>query len=218
MRFAALLIAGLVLSACSSSPGTTSRSTAPARTTPGLTTAVPTTAGPTTAVTRTVLHTFAAYRSDGRPAVPSTRTQDGYCWDSSLAAAGPTAFRCFSAGGDSGQILDPCFAPATGTPTTVLCVDDPWSRATTLHLTRALPAPVSGEAERPWAIQLADGARCVASTGTVPTVGGVNLSYHCSDRTAAALAQVGTPAWTAVDADPAATTLRHTIVTAAWRT
>ena len=201
-----LLAAGPVLAACGSGAararGDETRPPAPAH-------AIAATPA------RTVVHSFTGYRADGTPTVPSIRTVDGYCWNSSLAAVGRTAFRCF---GDGGQILDPCFAPATPDPTSVSCVNDPWSRGTTLHLTRALPEPVPDGAARPWAIELATGVRCVASTGVVPDVEGVNLGYHCSDGTAAAVQSVGTPLLTAVYAATDATSLRHTTVAAVWRT
>ena len=200
-----LLVAGLVLAACGS--GSTgartdeTRPPAPARqlrSTP----------------TQTVVHAFSGWTATGTPTVASTRTENGYCWNSSLAAAGRTAFRCFS----GAQILDPCFAPPTPDPTNVLCVNDPWSRATTLRLTRVLPTAVAEAASRPWALELSTGARCVASTGTVPDVAGVNLSYHCSDGTAAALDPGTATLQTAVYADPDATTLQHATVAGVWRT
>jgi hypothetical protein len=205
-----MLAAGLVLAACGSGAarvrGDETRPPAPAQ----KIAAVP---------ARTVVHSFTGYRPDGTPTIASTRTAKGYCWNSSLAAVGRTAFRCFT---DAGQILDPCFAPATPDPTSVSCVNDPWSHGTTLRLTRVLPEPVANEAARPWAIELATGVRCVASTGVVPDVSGVNLGYHCSDGTAAALQSVSTPLMTAVyadpDADPATATLRHTTVAGVWRT
>lgn len=171
-----------------------------------------------TVPTSTVVHTYTGYGTDGRPAAVSTSTENGYCWNSSLAAVGPTAFRCFSDASSGGRIYDPCFAPATPSPTTVSCVNDPWSTATTLRLTRPLPEPVADGAARPWALQLATGARCVASTGTVPSVGGVNLSYHCSDRTAAALEPATSALLHAVYADPDATVLSSTTVVGVWRT
>ena len=202
-----LLVVGSVLTACGSGP----TGAASVRSTP-------TTPGVASAVARTVVHTFTAYRADGTPTVASARTGSGYCWDSSLAATGLSAFRCFAGAGSSAQILDPCFAPATPHPASVICVQDPWSSATTLHLTRALPTPVADGSSRPWAVELTGGTRCVASTGTVPTVGGVNLSYHCADGTAAALTQTTTALWSAVYADPDATVLHTSTVAGAWRT
>ncbi len=204
-----LLIIAVGLSACASSASgrhaDQTRPPAPAhqvRTTP----------------TRTVVHTFTAYRADGTPVVASARTENGYCWNSSLAASGRTAFRCFSDAAHGSQIFDPCYAPPTPDPTRVLCVNDPWSSGTTLRLTSALPTPVANEAARPWAVQLATGTRCVASTGTVPNVGGVNLSYHCSDGTAAAFASSTATPMTAVYARPDASSLSRTTVAAIWRT
>lgn len=87
------------------------------------------------------------------------------------------AYRCL-VGND---IADPCFAqPRSSKPATVACLADPWSGARVVTLTQALPrVDPLGDAANPWAVQLANGARCVAATGTVPTVGGVSVNLRC---------------------------------------
>jgi hypothetical protein len=69
---------------------------------------------------------------------------------------------------------------------------------------------------RPWAFQLANGVRCVASTGTVPAVAGVNLAYHCADGADAALGSVSGGRLTAQYATPGATRLAQLTVTTVW--
>jgi hypothetical protein len=58
--------------------------------------------------------------------------------------------------------------------------------------------------------------RCVASTGTVPAVGGVNLPYHCTDGGDAAVDQPAGTALAAQYAAPRATALTPMRVTTIW--
>ena len=164
---------------------------------------------------RTTTHTFVPYRSGGTLTVPVRGHRTGRCWSASIAVPGAHAYRCFA----GNAILDPCFAPPhKATPRAVACVADPWSAAVLLRLTKPLPAtPPSGPATRPWAFVLASGARCVASTGTVPSVGGVNLPYSCNDGTAAALIDRPGRVLHAYDAGLRAATLHKVAVRTVWR-
>jgi hypothetical protein len=157
---------------------------------------------------------FRAYAAGGGLTVPVAHTVHGQCWTTSIAAPSPNAYRCFQ----GNKILDPCFAPAhPSNPLQVACFAAPWSRAVMLQVSGKLPAPASGTTvSRPWALQLSNGVRCVASTGTVPAVAGVNLTYHCADGTDAALGAVSGSHLTAQYAPPGASALTHVTVTTVW--
>lgn len=104
----------------------------------------------------------------------------GYCWESSLAADTPNAYRCFR----GNLILDPCFAPSAHART-VACFLDPWHPVTLLRLTRRLPRPgppIQGT-PLPWAIVTTDGRRCTFMTGATAPIAGERINYACSDHT-----------------------------------
>ena len=99
----------------------------------------------------------------------------GYCWTSSLATDASDAYRCMQ----GNAIHDPCFA-ASAHARSVACFIDPWHPVTLLRLTRALPrhaAAVRGAL--PWAIETADGRRCVFLTGATAPMGGERINYGC---------------------------------------
>jgi hypothetical protein len=133
-----------------------------------------------------VHHVFAPYDASGRlTAKVSGGTHTGKCWTTSIAVPIAGVYRCFA----DNEILDPCFAPAVETsPPTLACFADPWHPGTLLTLRGPLPkdepVPTDGH---PWALQLANGARCVAITGVVPTVDGVTLEYSCASGDMAGL-------------------------------
>jgi hypothetical protein len=191
------LLTGLVLAGCASHSNHPSQPAAHASTPTG-----------------TVVRTYAAYDASGQLTVEVHDIERGSCWTNSIAAPDdPHAYRCFA----GNAILDPCFAPPTGKPTQVACVATPWSQAEVLQLSRPLPSTSPADGNRPWAFQLASGARCVASTGTVGEVAGVNLGYHCSDGNDAALVDAAARQVIADYAAPRATSLQHVAVTTIWR-
>lgn len=166
------------------------------------------------AAAATSVRTFAAYDAGGQLAVQVHDVEQGSCWTTSIAAPVAHAYRCLA----GNSILDPCFAPASGTVTQVACVAAPWAQAEMLQLTGRLPSgPPAGNPDRPWAFQLSSGVRCVASTGTVPLVSGVDLGYHCTDGTDAALADPAARQVIAEYAPPGATVLQRVAVTTIWR-
>jgi hypothetical protein len=175
-----MAVGGLVLTACSDARSIESGGAAPGH---GTTAAsgVPssTGAGPT------AVRTFSPYAATGTIAVPVADQRSGTCWTGSIAVPRPGVYRCLV----SNQIYDPCFAPTPETsPVTVVCVADPWSAAYVVTLTKPLPAPSSPiPVDYPWALELANHARCVAVTGTVPTVDGIALNYQCGSDSAAGL-------------------------------
>ena len=195
----AALLVGLTATSCASAARSPAGGTAPAR--------------PVAA--HTDVRTFAPYDADGTLTVPVRGHRSGRCWSESVAAPGARAYRCFA----GNTILDPCFAPPhAARPGPLACVADPWSAAVALRLTAKLPARTPDRAAgRPWALVLATGARCVASTGTVPSVAGVNLPYQCDDGTAAALTGAPGPLRHAYDAAPHAHALPEVAVRVVWR-
>jgi hypothetical protein len=164
----------------------------------------------------TVTQTFHAYLGNGELAVQVADVATGSCWTTSIAVPVTGAYRCLA----DDKILDPCFAsPRGAAPVEVACVASPWSRAEVLHVTAALPTPAPGTRTRlrPWAIQLANGVRCVAATGTVPAVRGVDLGYNCLDGWDAALLNTKRAAVTADYADPRSRVLHPVTVATIWR-
>lgn len=165
---------------------------------------------------RTVIKTFHAYRADGGLTVQVADIAVGHCWTTSIAVPDTAgAYRCLSAN----QILDPCFAPAKPSkPLEVACIADPWSQAQVLRLTGKLPkrGPGGGGA-RPWALVLDNGARCVAATGMVPEIRGVNLDYHCRNGRDAGALNTNRALGTAAYADQRGQTLKRVPITTIWR-
>ncbi|MDP9092484.1 MAG: hypothetical protein M3O32_19495, partial [Actinomycetota bacterium] len=137
----------------------------------------------------------------------------GSCWTGSIAVPLPGAYRCLS----GNQIYDPCFAPINEVATgSVACVADPWSPAHILTLTAPLPAQSATSARNPWALELANGARCVAVTGTVASVAGVALNYLCGAGMAAGIVESdGTTMGVGYGAEDG-TALAEVRVTTAW--
>jgi hypothetical protein len=162
----------------------------------------------------TKTQSFHAYDAQGQLAVKVADVASGSCWTTSVAAPAPDAYRCFA----GNNILDPCFArPASSTPPEVACLATPWSAAEVLTLTEPLPEPDPQLSRRAWAFQLDNGARCVASTGTVPQVQGIDLGYHCTDGHDAALRDVSASMVTADYGDAKSQAVQSVRVTRIWR-
>jgi hypothetical protein len=197
--------AGL-LAGCASKPA---GATVPSRSAGRVTSQVaPGTTPPATATrsTRTVVRHF--HPGDG-PVQQGTGSRPGSCWTGSIAAPVRGAYRCL-AGND---ILDPCFAASTPD---VRCYASPWAKALVLRLTKPLPRrPIAGH-PRYWALALANGAHCVALTGTVAVVDGHPLAYSCSGGRFAGLTAGSGPALR-VRYGRASGPLRTLAVTVAWR-
>ncbi len=126
----------------------------------------------------------AAQAAQAKVFVPVTatasRTVHGSCWTSSITVSSTAAYRCYA----GNTILDPCFA-ADPAARDVSCYADPWSPAVRVLLAAPLPAPSALPVTHPWALELANGKRCVAATGVVNRIVGIALLYHCTHGGAA---------------------------------
>ncbi|MGH2585833.1 MAG: hypothetical protein ACRDJE_13050 [Dehalococcoidia bacterium] len=116
----------------------------------------------------------------GNPNLPSD------CQSGSISTERPDAWRCGTA--------DPCFSPTPFSAMEVACATAPWSNEVVLlTLSRPLPGPSECQAmpsscprqlnleSPPWALELANGARCTAFTGTISSVAGLGLVYGCDN-------------------------------------
>lgn len=142
--------------------------------------------------TTTATRVFAAYRPDGAPTAGVVAHRPGTCFSSSILVATARAYRCIA----GNRILDPCFAGPSPTVHSLACYADPWSRATELTLTSRLPRPAPLRITRPWALELADGHRCVATAGTIAADREGTLDYRCDSGMAGVRSATG-PAWQA---------------------
>lgn len=139
----------------------------------------------TTAPTATELQVYTPFKPGGGLliGVAVTGQASGSCFTASVASpTRPDAYRC-SAGN---RILDPCFA-SLNERDPLACSSDPWG-ANAVLLTRsgALPGRARGNepnyaAGTPWALELANGQRCVALTGATAPVAGLRMNYGCPD-------------------------------------
>jgi hypothetical protein len=202
----AVVLAAVTACATSSRPGPAAPS-GPASSIPaGTTTTSAAAEGP-------VVRVFDPFAAAGdRLTVPVGARAGGSCWTSSIAAPSDHTYRCFV----GNQILDPCFA-APGAPTTVACLPDPWSPARVVTLTGPLPAAGPVAVARPWALELANGARCTAVTGVVPALDGVDLTYSCGGSTAAGSRGPVGGGVSTVEYGPRSGPLVRVAVTTVWR-
>lgn len=108
-------------------------------------------------------------------------TRSGYCWTSSLTTARRDAWRCMA----HNEISDPCFSSKRNRRF-VACATAPWrNRGIRLRLTRRLPRSMANHGrvsrhQRPWALQLYNGRRCLFSSGASSIVDGRRLNYFCT--------------------------------------
>lgn len=169
---------------------------------------------PSPAAQQTLMKQFAPLDEQGALVVDAQPAGSGSCFATSIAVPLAGVYRCLSAN----TILDPCFAPEReSSPATVVCFADPWSSGRIMTLTRALPSYDPDLTDgNPWAVELSNGARCVAVTGAVPVLGGVALTYQCAGTT---VAGVTTDADGNMSAEygPASGPLTHVGVAIAWR-
>jgi hypothetical protein len=217
---ALLVAAAVVLSGCGGSPaasGGSSNTLTPASGSAGVEPAALDPSDPSTspaAVTHTVMKQFAPLDENGQLTAAAEPGGSGSCFATSIAVPLSGVYRCLS----QNTILDPCFAPAKQkVPSTVVCFGDPWSDGTILSLTGSLPAYNPDlQYGNPWAIELGNGARCVAVTGAVPVLDDIDLTYRCVDGSVAGLTTDDSGEM-AAHYGPASGPLQDVGVLTAWR-
>ena len=169
---------------------------------------------------RTAIDVYVPWGPDGTlsPKVTITTHSSGYCWIGSIATTDRAAWRCLS----SNSIYDPCIAPAyAAAAKQVICVDSPWTGAIALQLTQPLPLEAANKAtgsglNANWALELANGQRCVVGTGANSIVGGIPLDYYCGSGGFAGGLVTSEQPWTVEYLPPGADTLRSVPIAAAW--
>lgn len=162
---------------------------------------------------------LASSRTAATIALPAaSTTTSGSCWEGSLALyQDANAWRCTAAN----QIMDPCFTPP-GQPdaSQLTCASSPWAPATRLLLTQPLPLDAAnspGAGPTPvWAMELANGARCVLGTGTATQVGAVTLDYLCTSDGLAGDVDRSHQPWTVQYRSARSSALRPVAVRNAW--
>jgi hypothetical protein len=131
--------------------------------------------GPLTKTTETTLRPNLAERLI--PSLHVARRDKGEC-ESSLADLGnPDAHRCFGAA----EIEDPCFSFSGRR---LVCLSSPWSKSVILFTaTKIDPARSTPPTRKPpWALELANGKKCVFATGATTVSAGLRANYGCSDE------------------------------------
>ena len=142
----------------------------------------------------TQIKLFVPFTQPGSQLNPALRVRDritfqgnpeinqGSCQSGSIRTTRPDAWRCGTA--------DPCFAPL-GDESVLACPSDPWSSEVTLLTVPPLPSleqcrqgPPSCRQELdltglPWALELANGARCTLLGGATFGIVGMRVNYGC---------------------------------------
>lgn len=157
--------------------------------------------------TRTSVLIFRPEAPFGRASVPLAhglgvaQKLSGYCFldFSSSDDAMPDTHRCFS----KDYILDPCWTSDAFPPQLVVCIDSPWDKRVFELTVRRWeyddprhplgptkvwrpndPPPILTPRPKmkqspPWALELANGAKCVFVTGASDLIAGRRLNYDC---------------------------------------
>jgi hypothetical protein len=163
-RIVVLLLTGVLLTACSSSPSSVSAkpssasSVSTTKVPPRTITTPPSTIPPSVGTRQVTYEPFTA-QGEIDPTLRVTETVDGTCV--AAGVAGNSSYRCFAQ--PSGGIYDPCFAPPVATSDPLLCPSaNPASPDVVQFDVGSLPSALQGAPEdRPWAMQLSNGQVCV---------------------------------------------------------
>ncbi len=137
---------------------------------------------------QTAVHIYAPYSAEGKLTVHVTKTTAGECFTGSIISQRSDAWRC----NDGNELQDPCFAAVLNARSVVCPQNGPWS-GELLRITLAKGLPSNGAnilrdnnaakeplADPAWAIELANGARCLFLAGTSSIVAGLRQNYECT--------------------------------------
>ena len=211
----ALLIGGgIAIAIAAGGSGTSSTTTTTTTTT---TPASATTSSTSTSTLQaTAKQIYSPANASGGLAVSNPRTARGSCFTTSNVTLRSDAYRCTA----GNTIFDPCFFV---NQTQVLCpTDGPWADSgLLLNLSGPLPSSAGGSDQGtkapPWAIQLADGTRCLAVSGATNEIAGQRLGYFCKGGDGLyGSVQRSTAAWTIFVGTPHSATLAMRPIAVAW--
>lgn len=211
---AAAALAAVVLAGCASTTGARTAIGRPAAAQPSGHQASPTgtvRVRTTDSAAHTSHHVFAAFGPGGAPTAGVRAHRSGSCFTASITVAARTAYRCLA----GNTLLDPCFVVPSSKRRAVDCYASPWSSATRVRLTKKLPRHTApARIADPWALRLADGSRCVVTTGTSQLLRGVAMRYQCGSSVLAGLSRTtGQPLMALVRAGH---TVRQVAVAGTW--
>ena len=163
---------------------------------------------------------------DGSPTIHITSTADGRCWEGSQVVLHSEAWRCI----DQNEILDPCYT--AGYEEVVCPTQGPWTgKGVDLHLEEPLSsfhgnteAGTSQPTEKPWALELTDGTRCIFAQGATSVEAGLRQNYLCwrgTERYPKGLSLFGEPErspplWTIYGGTESASQLTKHAIATAW--
>jgi hypothetical protein len=103
-------------------------------------------------------------------------TVHGSCWISSLTSPRADAWRCAT----GNFIHDPCFSNTA--ETRVACPDLFSKRVLVIVLDKQLPRHEGATEPTPWALMLANGAKCALVSGATGVIAGMRLNYACNSK------------------------------------
>ncbi len=142
--------------------------------------ALPASTTATTAAAATEVRIFTPVSPSGAPTIKITKTADGRCWEGSLVAPRREAWRCFL----GNYIEDPCFT--AGYEDVVCPTGGPWTgEGVEIRLSEPVTSVASAnesqqpESINPWALELADGKRCIFASGASSFVDSLRQNYLC---------------------------------------
>lgn len=155
------------------------------------------------------------------PQIEVTGRHDSSC-SASIISSDPESLRCFTQGGQS-LVLDPCW-PEFGEVVQAICLEDPWSGEGIL-VTPTVEEDDTGDERTvdltpptPWALELANGERCVLSGGATGSVAGMRLNYGCGGEESWVVGEVDQrqKLWTVLYSPDGSNEISQVAVTRAW--